>query len=180
MALPVPTDSNRPNWNPSDCDDWEICNDNGFVYKRRRRIRHLQPSSSSADNADATSLRRYRRARKRKYLLSLKDKYTQELNHWKSLSFDSAVAADVGPTSTSASSVAPPLLPTEAQPEQQPVIDELLLQAEAQEAVLRKLSELCDYVDSVCVAEEEIFAKELADLPIWDSPKALLACLQSL
>lgn len=129
MALPV---GSRTDWDDGDeqggDEEWEICNDNGFVYKRRRpsdndggHLRSPPPSSSRACEAKT------RRARKKKTLLSLRDKYQKELDQWQQLS---ASLAQVPPTATgptevpsteAATSPAPP-------PSISLEIDELLLQ----------------------------------------------------
>lgn len=48
---------------------------------------------------------------------------------------------------------------------------------EAQEAILKKLSNLCDIADSVCDMREEAMMESLLDLPVWESPRALMASL---
>ncbi|ONK61743.1 uncharacterized protein A4U43_C08F33110 [Asparagus officinalis] len=55
----------------------------------------------------------------------------------------------------------------------------LLLQVEAQESAIGKARELCDYVDAVCDAEEERAGEVLVDLPVWGSPRCLVAALMS-
>lgn len=46
--------------------------------------------------------------------------------------------------------------------------------------MIRKLSELCDYANAVLEAEEERMSKTLMELPIWGSPRRLIASLKLL
>lgn len=54
------------------------------------------------------------------------------------------------------------------------------MQVEAQEAIIRDASSLCDIAEAMCNAHEEEVNQSLIDLPIWDlpaSPRELLASL---
>lgn len=51
------------------------------------------------------------------------------------------------------------------------------MQAESQEAIIRNVSNLCDIAEAMCNAEEEQLNKSLIDLPIWSSPRELMASL---
>lgn len=70
-------------------DEWELCNDDGFVYKRKKR--RLDPDaaaarlSSAVDVAQEAAMKQ-RRERKRRTLLKLKDKYQREIDQWEYLS----------------------------------------------------------------------------------------------
>lgn len=48
---------------------------------------------------------------------------------------------------------------------------------EAQEAIIRDVSNLCDIAEAVCVKREEQFKQTLFDLPIWASPNDLMEVL---
>ncbi|XP_072978940.1 uncharacterized protein [Typha angustifolia] len=169
-----------------DDDDWEICNDEGFIYKRRRRrdpAAEVRPPSPAPGDAEA-DIRRRQRSRRRRCLLSLRDKYMRELEQWESLS--SALLRLTTTTTTSApaddSSFYPlpkTLMAVAEVRSTQPSIDELLSQVEAQEMVLKKLSEICDYVESVCKEQEESLMESLVELPIWGSPRSLMASLSN-
>ncbi|RWW34816.1 hypothetical protein BHE74_00054506 [Ensete ventricosum] len=193
-------------------DEWEICNDNGFVYKRRRRL--IRPGEAAEGPSTAedpeVELRRHRRARRRSCLIGLRDRYRQELEQWDLLS--SALLDLAAPPPSAASSSSQPEPPSVDLPEppgrgiQQPLVDDLLhqvldrceehsllrvrvrvglpgpiiffwvgvFQVQAQEAILRKLSEICDYVESLCREKEEGLVESLMELPIWGSPRSLM------
>lgn len=72
---------------PADMDppseEWELCNDDGFIYKRKKR-RLDEPSSSRP--TDPEEEERQRKERKRKALLKLKKHYQKEINMWELLS----------------------------------------------------------------------------------------------
>ncbi|XP_008811737.1 PX domain-containing protein kinase-like protein [Phoenix dactylifera] len=174
--MAVTTDSAR------DDDEWEICNDNGFVYKRRRRRRTAaeaeeeRPPPSGETEAE---LRRHRRDRRRRCLLGLREKYRRELEQWETLSFTLLDLTSPIPTAPAAP---PPPSPPPPPPEPPggalaPSIDDLLSQVESQEAILRKVSEICDSVELVCKGQEERLAESLISLPIWGSPRSLIASL---
>lgn len=68
-------------------DDWELINDDGFVYKRKKRPRLLDISATtSAPPPDPVVDEKNRRNRKKKALLNLKDKYEAEIFRWGLLS----------------------------------------------------------------------------------------------
>nr|CAD1820075.1 unnamed protein product [Ananas comosus var. bracteatus] len=170
--------------------EWEICNDDGFVYKRRRRRRLLLRPSAAADDdprplpprppGDAEAeLRRRRKARRRLCLLGLRDKYRNELDQWESLA-SALLRLSSSAAPPSPSPLPPPPPPPEAAEEagaRRLLVDDLLSQVEAQEAILRKLSEVCDYAESLCKKREESLAESLIELPIWGSPHSLMASL---
>nr|GMD54752.1 fatty-acid-binding protein 1-like [Ipomoea batatas] len=58
------------------------------------------------------------------------------------------------------------------------LIDELLSQAEIQEAIICDISNLCDVAEALCSAQEERLKKSFIDLPIWaKSPRELITSL---
>jgi len=70
-----------------DSDEWEFVNDDGFVYKRKKR--RLDPASLARppDLApDPAFEEEERRRRKKKALLELKDRYQKEISLWENLS----------------------------------------------------------------------------------------------
>lgn len=115
-------------------DEWEICNDNGFVYKRRRRL--IRPGEAAEGPSTAedpeVELRRHCRARRRRCLLDLRDRYRQELEQWDLLS--SALVDLAAPPPPAAASSSRPEPPSVELPEppggsiQQPLVDDLLHQ----------------------------------------------------
>ncbi|KAM5581788.1 hypothetical protein ABKV19_010827 [Rosa sericea] len=170
-------------------DVWELRrDDDGFVYKRKKRRRldddpAPPPPSSAADLPDDTEARR--REWRGKALLKLKTQYTAEIEHWELLSNrlkemeektsriqrrrleqrerDQTASFDGSGVEGNQCS--------------ESVLDELLLQAEAQESIIADVSSLCDTVEAMCRTEEEDVAQSLIDLPIWGSPRELMRSL---
>ena len=74
-------------------EEWELYNDDGFVYKRKKR--RLDPAAAAAaaaaaeaaqTNVDPHAEERSRRERKRRTLLKLKAQYQSEIDQWELLS----------------------------------------------------------------------------------------------
>ncbi|KAH7670624.1 hypothetical protein IHE45_10G040200 [Dioscorea alata] len=162
-----------------DADEWEICNDNGLVYKRRRRRRHSEsPTPSALPDDPEAELRRHRRARKKRCLLDLRDKYLAELAQWEALSSSLLTSPPLPPPPAAVTAAHPaPPKPSSQIPEWHPLVDDLLSQAEAQELMVQKLAQTCEYVESVCEERERRLVQSLLDLPIWGSPRSLIASL---
>ncbi|KAK7381441.1 hypothetical protein VNO78_34132 [Psophocarpus tetragonolobus] len=157
-----------------DDDQWELCNDDGFVFKRKRRRIDAPPPSSDTDQHAAL------RRRKKQTLLKLKSKYQNEILQWESLS---NTLRSIQPRAT----LQQPSLPStftftssssSASPDTS-LLHHLLFQVEAQEAIIRDVSNLCDIAEAVCVKREEHFKQTLLDLPIWASPLDLMHVLCS-
>ncbi|KAM0940839.1 hypothetical protein DsansV1_C18g0154491 [Dioscorea sansibarensis] len=160
-----------------DADEWEICNDNGLVYKRRRRRRHPEsPVPAAPDNPEA-ELRRHRRARKKRCLLALRDKYLAELAQWETLSSSLLTSPPLPPPPAAVAAVPAAPKPSSQIPKWHPLVDDLLSQAEAQELMVQKLAQTCEYVESACEERERRLAQSILDLPIWGSPRSLIASL---
>ncbi|XP_074589768.1 uncharacterized protein LOC141845605 [Curcuma longa] len=167
--------------------EWEICNDRGFIYKRRR-LRLRQPAqgetgTSSAGDAEAEQ-RRCRRDLRRRCLLHLRDLFMRELELLHPLSSGAvdltpAMSTEAAPEASAAAAAAepPPPPPDPGEDIRKPLVDSLLSQVEIQEAILRKLSDSCDYVESLCREKEERLLESLMELPIWGSPRSLLLSL---
>ncbi|MQL89455.1 hypothetical protein Taro_022021 [Colocasia esculenta] len=72
-------------------DEWELCNDDGFIYKRRKRAQPDQgiPFASSSAQPHAadpeTELKRNWLARRKLSLTSLRDRYCREIQQWEVL-----------------------------------------------------------------------------------------------
>ncbi|KAG6479533.1 uncharacterized protein LOC122020059 [Zingiber officinale] len=164
--------------------EWEICNDRGFIYKRRRRRRVLDPvqaeaGTSAAGDSEAEQ-RRCRRDLRRRCLLHLRDLFRRELELLEPLSSGPVDLTPAMPTEAAPEAppaVAEPPHPDPGEDIQKSLVDDLLSQVEIQEAVLRKLSESCDYVDSLCNEKEERLLQSLMALPIWGSPRSLVLSL---
>ena len=67
----------------ADTDEWELCNDDGFIYKRRKRQHVL--SEPSPVPADSQEEEKRRREWKRNALLRVKEKYKKEIEEWEGL-----------------------------------------------------------------------------------------------
>ncbi|XP_062105627.1 uncharacterized protein LOC133817204 [Humulus lupulus] len=176
-----------PSWED---DEWELCNDDGFVYKRRRRCDldplggavPAQPESGPDPEAEEMG----RRERKRKTLLKLKAQYQREIEQWEYLSNTLRSMEETSlqlqqqrrQTVPSDSSTLPEVPRTVSVCGS--LVQDLLLQVETQEAIIRDASNLCDIAEAMCNAHEEEANQSLIDLPIWAtpaSPRELLASL---
>ncbi|KAH7577287.1 hypothetical protein ACOSP7_001863 [Xanthoceras sorbifolium] len=165
----------------STTDEWELCNDDGFIYKRKKR-RLDDPPAPQLPDPEAED--RERRDRKRKALLNLKTHYQKEIDHWDFLSNTLRALQDnthlkrhqdfremesfLGSASK---------LDQDTQVGCGSLVDDLLLQAEAQEAIIHDVSNLCDVAEAMCNAQEEWVTQSLVDLPVWASPRELMASL---
>ncbi|XXG49444.1 hypothetical protein AAC387_Pa02g3630 [Persea americana] len=165
-------------------DEWELCNDNGFVYKRRKRHHNsattpLAPPPPPPPDPDAEL--RLRRARKKKILMKVRDQYHKEIQQWE------ALLATLQEMKDRTHNPQPPPTPQELAlqplhaPKEDavfcPMIDEMLLQAEAQEAFLQDMTNLCKIAETMCKAQEERFKQSFIDLPVWETPHSLMASL---
>ena len=65
-------------------DQLELCNDDGFVFKRKRRRVDAPPPPPSEPDQEAAE--KFRRERKKQTLLKLKSKYEKEILQWESFS----------------------------------------------------------------------------------------------
>ncbi|PON36626.1 cryptic loci regulator [Parasponia andersonii] len=177
-----------PSWED---DEWELCNDDGFVYKRRRTRNELDPSSDAGpaqpgSGPDPEAQEMGRRERKRKTLLKLKAQYQREIDHWVYLSntLRAMEETTLQLQQRRRQTVPPDSSPLLEIPRTESVcgslVEDLLLQVEAQEAIIRDASNLCDVAEAMCNAHEEEANQSLIDLPIWAlpaSPRELLASL---
>ncbi|KAG6524185.1 uncharacterized protein LOC122049169 [Zingiber officinale] len=163
--------------------EWEICNDRGFIYKRRRhRLRQpaqAETGTSSSGDTEAEQ-RRCRRDLRRRCLLHLRDLFLKELDLFQPLAsglvdLPLAMPTEAAPEASEAAAEPPP--PDPGEDIRKPLIDSLLSQMEIQEAILRKLSASCDHVESLCREKEERLLESLVELPIWGSPRSLLLSL---
>lgn len=51
------------------------------------------------------------------------------------------------------------------------------LQAEAQEAIIHDISNVCDVAEAMCNAQQEQIVQSFVNLPVWSSPRELMASL---
>ncbi|KAK3154528.1 hypothetical protein QOZ80_2BG0191650 [Eleusine coracana subsp. coracana] len=161
----------------ADDEDYEICNDNGFVYKRRRGLYpDVAPASTHVASPDPEAARRRCR---RRALLHLRAQRLRELERWEALErkLQAQPSTTSGPPPPQASPASPGA--TAATSHSASVLDDLLARAEVEEAILKKVSGLCDEVDALCRAHEEDVVDAITTLPLWGDPKDLLLSLQS-
>ncbi|CAA0823430.1 Unknown protein [Striga hermonthica] len=176
-------------------DDWELITDDGYVYKRRKRLR-LDPGSTATTSSvpplpDPAAERRHRRERKKNALSKLRDKYLMEITRWELLSntlremkqnaqtqsLKQNQELDHTTTSYGAASSSEDA-GSGSDSTRRRLVDDLLAQVEAQEAIIGDVSSLCDIAEALCSAEEERLKQKLTDLPIWDpTPQELMAAL---
>ncbi|KAM7280796.1 hypothetical protein ACFE04_007930 [Oxalis oulophora] len=136
--------------------------------------------------SDPAAEERFLRERRRKTLLKLKKQYQDEIDQWELLSNSLCAMQQKHKSLQSQSQLQNPLLEsTQNAPDlvqrsedaSGSLVDELLLQAEAQEAIIHDVSNLCDVAEAMCDAQEERVKKLYIDLPVWSSPQELMAAL---
>ncbi|KAG5027748.1 hypothetical protein GLYMA_05G002400v4 [Glycine max] len=154
-------------------DPWELCNDDGFVFKRKRRRIHSPSPPSVPDQEPADTLLR---ERKKQTLLKLKSKYEKEILLWETLlnTLRSMQQRTTQQHPQPNLSLSLPSTSSSSDSAGSSLLHDLLLQVEAQEAIIRDVSNLCDIAETVCVKREEQLKQTLFDLPIWASPLELM------
>ncbi|XP_015064095.1 uncharacterized protein LOC107009300 [Solanum pennellii] len=160
-------------------DELELVNEDGFVYKRRKKF-HLNPTAAPKLKDPAVE-EKNRLQRKKKVLMKIKERYQNEINQWELLSTTLSEMQQSQPTpyqERDTLSFNPPVMSSD--PTCQPLVDQLLTQVEAQEAVIGNISKLCDVVEAVWTAQEEKMKQSVLDLPIWaHTPVELISSLCS-
>ncbi|XVF24977.1 hypothetical protein REPUB_Repub13aG0173700 [Reevesia pubescens] len=167
---------------------WELCNDDGFIYKREKRHRVLTEPAPLPGDPEEEEKRR--REWKRKNLLRVKEKYRKEIEEWKVLSNTLKAMQEKALRFQLQQQEKMELRETEEKQKtascsgsekkdntSSSLVDELLLQAEAQEMIIRDVSNLCDISEAMCNTKEEQLKQYYFDLPIWASPRDLMASL---
>uniref|UniRef100_A0A5B7BNF2 Uncharacterized protein n=1 Tax=Davidia involucrata TaxID=16924 RepID=A0A5B7BNF2_DAVIN len=168
-------------------DEWEFVNDDGFVYKRKKR--RLDPTISAPPPPDPKAEEKNRRERKKIALIKLREKYQKEIDHWDHLSNTLKAMQEKAQnqqppqhreqtTASSSSAIASPFPPAQSSDSDgRRLVDDLLLRVEAEEAIIHDVTHLCDLAEAICNAHEERTKQSLVDLPIWASPGELMASL---
>ncbi|KAK4367421.1 hypothetical protein RND71_011213 [Anisodus tanguticus] len=165
------------NWENDD--EFELVNDDGFVYKRRKKS-SLDPTLSAAPKLpDPAVEKKNRLERKKRALMKIKEKYEKEIQQWELLSNTfKAMQKNVETQQETTFTDSPDPPATSSDPTCSPLVDQLLAQVEAQEAVIGNISKLCDVVESFCDAQEEKIKQSVLDLPIWaHAPSDLISSL---
>ncbi|GMH23914.1 hypothetical protein Nepgr_025757 [Nepenthes gracilis] len=175
-----------------DSDDFELINDDGFVYKRKKR-RHGLPSLARPPDPtpDPELLEKQRRERKRKALLKVREKYEREIGLWEEMS-NTLRATEQSVKEKQKQDTQGFEQEKKKQQEEGEggessavgkqgdcgsLIDDLLLQVEAQEAIIHQVTNLCDVAEALCDGQEQKMNQSFIDLPIWGSPRELMALL---
>ncbi|CAH8266954.1 unnamed protein product [Arabidopsis lyrata] len=196
MDSPIP-----PSENPIDGDeDWELYNDDGFVYKRKKRSRIADAEETLKPpdpELDPVVEERNRRIRKKRILVKLKRKYQSEIEQWEILSnslnsmqvkadrFQTTQREEMSnaketisfPENASYTKEGAREFGGEDASAPSSMLDQLLFMAESQEAVINDVSKLCEVAENICRIEEEEKKQSFFDLPIWSSPKDLMTLL---
>ncbi|KAI3991731.1 hypothetical protein MKX01_038129 [Papaver californicum] len=163
-------------------DEWDIWNDDGFVCKRRRRGR--SKINTPADHiATMDQLKKKNKKRKKMILMKLRDEYKREIQEWEKLSnILSTLNQEKTQSQKSSSSVMDSAMTksyifSDDFVCQNLFIDELLLQAEAQEAIILNLSNLCDAAEAKIILDKQQFMQSMMNIPLLGSPRSILVSL---
>ncbi|CAN6447804.1 unnamed protein product [Victoria cruziana] len=168
--------------------EWEVCNDHGFVYKRRKRdpsagTHTVVPPAPSAYPGEESRLRKELR---KKALLQLKDKYGKEIEQWEQLEQILRTTREKAESSIVECKQIEPsedeLRPPSALQDSASnvLIDDILFQVEAQDSILQDLDGLCATAEAICDAHEESIKQSLLDLPVWADPLSIMKDLSVL
>ncbi|KAF6157492.1 hypothetical protein GIB67_004430 [Kingdonia uniflora] len=168
-----------------DGDEWEFINDDGFVYKCRKRNREGNPIASGSAYPDRdlqAEIKQRKSLEKRQRVKKLKDEYLREISQWEHLSntlreMDDRISNNHQSQQQEDASSSSGVLDERVSSVCCPLIDELLLQVGAQEATIQDFSNLCDTAVAICEAEEEQLNQPLFEHPIWGTPRSLMASL---
>ncbi|CAN7026016.1 hypothetical protein IGI04_024786 [Brassica rapa subsp. trilocularis] len=173
-------------------EDWELRNEEGFVFKRVKRSRISDSGEASKPvepELDPAVEERNRRTRKKRILVKLKRKYQREMEQWDILSNSFSAMQEKAARFQTAereerlnASETTSFRDSEHGGEEDApktvscMLDELLSMAEAQEAIVNDVSNLCEVAENICRVEQEE-QESLFDLAVWSSPRSLMASL---
>ncbi|XP_058187062.1 uncharacterized protein LOC131303991 [Rhododendron vialii] len=169
-----------------DEDEWEPFNDDGFICKRKKRPR-LDPTTTTTSAAppppDPAAERRNRRERKKRALIKLREKYQKEIDQWVHLSNalkalqEKALTTQQREEWNEEETTSPCDLGVDVPQPSGRQLDELIVRVEAEEEIIQDVSNLCDMAEAICNMQEEFMKQSLVDLPVWGSPRELMASL---
>ncbi|KAG2264199.1 hypothetical protein Bca52824_071278 [Brassica carinata] len=173
-------------------EDWELRNEEGFVFKRVKRSRISDSGEASKPvepELDPAVEERNRRMRKTRILVKLKRKYQSEMERWGILSNSFSAMQEkaarfqaeereerLNASETTSSRDSEHGGEEDAPKTAASMLDELLSMAEAQEAIVKDVSNLCEVAENICRVEHEE-EESLFDLAVWCSPRSLMASL---
>ncbi|XP_047079738.1 uncharacterized protein LOC124690393 [Lolium rigidum] len=153
--------------------DWEIENDDGFVYKRPRVLYPAgrEDAGAAAPSALGPPPESVRLQRRRRALLNLRAKYQAELSRWESLASDVLAPLPAPSAAPSGAPSASPLPPTVSS--DHAVLDDYIAEVEVQGKMLEKASRMCDEISKFCDEYETALVDAVTALPIWGNPREL-------
>ncbi|XP_074296027.1 uncharacterized protein LOC141623774 [Silene latifolia] len=171
--------------------EWEMVNDEGFVYQRKKRSRIIGNGEAADPTAEeeaaaaaaVVELKERKKKRRRIALVKLKDKYKHELGVWQHLD-TTLISMEQQQQQQQHQHLNQP-----SNINQQPhsilgfpsqssfFLSHLFSQVEAQDAIIRDFSQLCEVAESLCSVHEEKAKQQFIDLPIWRSPRELMTSL---
>ncbi|KAI3930983.1 hypothetical protein MKW98_030222 [Papaver atlanticum] len=160
-------------------DEWEIWNDDGFVCKRRRRRSKINlPADHIATEDQLKKIKK----RKMMILMKLRDEYKREIQEWEKLSnILSAINQETTQIQKSSSVMDSDLPKSQKFSDdfvcQNLFIDEILLQVEAQEAIILNLSNLCNAAEAMISSDKDQFKQCTVNIPLLGSPRSILVSL---
>ncbi|MCD7453166.1 hypothetical protein HAX54_019909 [Datura stramonium] len=174
------------NW--ANGDELELVNEDGFVYKRRKRSQLDSTASAAPQLPDPAVEEKNRLQRKKRALMKIKERYQKEIQQWETFSntlkemqqnaTQQLKRQKSGPVSSNDGANLRDPTDTSSDLTCRPLVDQLLTQVEAQEAVIGNISKLCDVVEAFCIAQEEKKKRSVLDLPIWaHAPSELISSL---
>ncbi|XP_058773091.1 uncharacterized protein LOC131647196 [Vicia villosa] len=154
-------------------EEWELCCNDGLVYKRKRRRFNAPPESSSV--SEEKRLENLRKERKKQTLLKLKSKLEKEIGQWEHLSntlrsLQISSSTQLQQQKQQQERDETPSLPSTSSSTQSSFLDDLIFQVEAQETIISDISNLCDVAEAICLKQEQ----SLFELPIWSTPLELM------
>ncbi|CAL1391665.1 unnamed protein product [Linum trigynum] len=165
--------------------EWELRHDDdGFTYKILKRPRLDEISVPEPPAVDPEAEEKRRRSRKQKVLLKLKGRYQEEIDRWERLSNSLREMEERVRQETESRKVqqfegmnlgSPAVEGMEDSCAS--LVDELLAKADAEERLILSFSNLCDQAEAACDARQERFVESFLELPVWSSPRELMASL---
>ncbi|XP_074302538.1 uncharacterized protein LOC141634164 [Silene latifolia] len=168
--------------------EWEMVNDEGFVYQRKKRSRIIgggktaDPTAAEEEVAAAAAavveLKERKKKRRRIALVKLKDKCKHEIGVWQHLDNTLISMQQQHQHLNQPSNINQQHHSILGFPSQSSFfLSHLFSQVEAQEAIIRDFSQLCEVAESLCSVHEEKAKQQFIDLPIWRSPRELMTSL---
>ncbi|KAJ7553002.1 hypothetical protein O6H91_06G080300 [Diphasiastrum complanatum] len=175
--------------------DWEIVDDDGFVYKRPKKATEIETGSGANGELCARfqSFEQYRnsispafeeaRHKRKELLLTMRNKYAAELQQWKDLFSKQSQEAErmcLKSTEPSSSAVTDYIPDSLGDPYQEAHI-ELSGQVEELEQFIKECTDICDQADNIVRLLDEDIQKTEEQLfrPLCISPRQIFANIAS-